>query len=84
MIRQQYARGSGVVIDLCRAHGIWFDPQELHQILDWIGRGGHLQKWESLTYQEQQPKPTTERAIENALDDAFLSMVSNLSRRILD
>lgn len=40
MSRQQYARGSGVVIDLCREHGIWFDAEELQQILDWIARGG--------------------------------------------
>ncbi|MDP6558037.1 MAG: zf-TFIIB domain-containing protein [Pirellulaceae bacterium] len=44
MHRQQYARGSGVIIDVCREHGIWFDEQELQQILDWTVRGGTRKK----------------------------------------
>lgn len=44
MNRQQYARGCGVVIDICFQHGIWFDDQELHQVLDWIARGGRRKK----------------------------------------
>lgn len=40
MTRQQYAHGSGVVIDICRQHGIWFDADELQQTLAWIARGG--------------------------------------------
>jgi len=40
MHRQQYARRSGVIIDVCRDHGIWFDAEELQQILDWTARGG--------------------------------------------
>lgn len=43
MSRRQYARGSGVVIDVCRDHGIWFDPEELHQVLRWIADGGRTQ-----------------------------------------
>jgi predicted RNA-binding Zn-ribbon protein involved in translation (DUF1610 family) len=40
MARRQYAKSSGVVIDVCRDHGIWFDPEELHQVLQWIAEGG--------------------------------------------
>lgn len=40
MNRRQYAVGSGVIVDVCREHGIWFDDQELAQIVDWIARGG--------------------------------------------
>jgi Zn-finger nucleic acid-binding protein len=40
MSRRQYARGSGIIIDICRDHGIWFDADELQQVLDWIARGG--------------------------------------------
>ena len=43
MPRQHYGRGSGVIVDLCRGHGLWFDANELPRILDWIRRGG-LQK----------------------------------------
>jgi Zn-finger nucleic acid-binding protein len=40
MARKQYAPGSGIIIDFCREHGIWFDSEELHHVLDWILKGG--------------------------------------------
>ena len=40
MARKQYAPGSGIIIDFCREHGIWFDSEELHHVLDWISKGG--------------------------------------------
>jgi Zn-finger nucleic acid-binding protein len=42
MHRRQYAHGSGVILDVCRDHGVWFDADELPQVLAWI-RGGGLQ-----------------------------------------
>jgi Zn-finger nucleic acid-binding protein len=43
MLRRHYGRRSGIVIDVCRKHGIWFDSEELPRILDWIRRGGLAQ-----------------------------------------
>lgn len=43
MNRENFARISGVIIDTCRDHGIWFDPGEIEKIMDFIARGG-LQK----------------------------------------
>jgi hypothetical protein len=40
MNRRQYARGSGIIIDVCRKQGMWFDAEELAAVLDWISRGG--------------------------------------------
>jgi len=40
MYRRNYARKSGVVIDVCKHHGIWFDADELPRILAWIHEGG--------------------------------------------
>lgn len=40
MVRRNYAHDSGVVIDLCREHGIWFDADELASILAWLRAGG--------------------------------------------
>ena len=40
MLRQNYGRRSGVVIDLCKSHGVWLDDRELAQILSWIRDGG--------------------------------------------
>jgi Zn-finger nucleic acid-binding protein len=46
MNRSNFARISGVIIDSCRGHGIWFDPDELEKIMDFIAHGG-LQKAKS-------------------------------------
>src|SRR5262249_36118624 len=40
MNRFNFGRVSGVIIDACRDHGIWFDAEALTRILDWIHRGG--------------------------------------------
>ncbi len=40
MNRQNYGRRSGVILDLCRDHGVWFDHQELAQVLTWIRDAG--------------------------------------------
>jgi hypothetical protein len=40
MNRVNYGRVSGVIIDACKEHGIWFDAEGLTRILDWIHKGG--------------------------------------------
>ncbi|MEL7060395.1 MAG: zinc ribbon domain-containing protein [Acidobacteriota bacterium] len=40
MHRQNYGKRSGVIVDVCREHGVWFDDQELQGILGWIRDGG--------------------------------------------
>jgi Zn-finger nucleic acid-binding protein len=40
MNRANFARCSGVIIDLCRNHGIWFDRDELSRIIEFIQSGG--------------------------------------------
>jgi hypothetical protein len=40
MNRLNYGRVSGVIIDACKDHGIWFDAEALTRILDWIHKGG--------------------------------------------
>jgi Zn-finger nucleic acid-binding protein/ribosomal protein L40E len=40
MHRRNYAGSSGVIIDFCREHGVWFDAEELPRILAWIRSGG--------------------------------------------
>ena len=40
MNRQNYAHLSGVVLDLCKTDGIWFDQDELRQVLAFIEGGG--------------------------------------------
>ncbi len=40
MNRRNFGRRSGVVVDTCKEHGIWFDAQELGDILKWLRAGG--------------------------------------------
>lgn len=40
MNRVNFVRVSGILIDRCRDHGIWFDATELDAVLRWIKLGG--------------------------------------------
>jgi Zn-finger nucleic acid-binding protein len=40
MTRINFERVSGILIDRCRDHGIWFDATELDGVLRWIKLGG--------------------------------------------
>ena len=42
MNRINFARCSGVIVDVCRGHGTWFDRDELSEIIQFI-RGGGLE-----------------------------------------
>jgi Zn-finger nucleic acid-binding protein/ribosomal protein L32 len=43
MNRQNFARVSGVVVDVCRGHGVWFNEGELRRIVEFI-RGGGMER----------------------------------------
>jgi Zn-finger nucleic acid-binding protein len=40
MVRRNFRRISGVLIDVCRDHGVWLDAGELEQIRCFIANGG--------------------------------------------
>lgn len=40
MNRINFARWSGVIVDVCKRHGTWFDRDELRQIVEFIRGGG--------------------------------------------
>lgn len=42
MNRINFARCSGVIVDTCKGHGLWFDRDELSRIVEFI-RGGGLE-----------------------------------------
>jgi Zn-finger nucleic acid-binding protein len=42
MNRMNFARCSGVIVDVCKGHGTWFDRDELSHIVEFI-RGGGLE-----------------------------------------
>ena len=41
MVRQNFGAGkSRVIVDICGEHGVWFDNDELAQLLAWVREGG--------------------------------------------
>jgi Zn-finger nucleic acid-binding protein len=40
MNRTNYGRISGVILDTCKSHGVWFDKDELRRVLEFIQKGG--------------------------------------------
>lgn len=40
MNRMNYAHHSGIILDICRNHGIWLDRDELRKIIEFIRAGG--------------------------------------------
>jgi Zn-finger nucleic acid-binding protein len=40
MNRMNFARCSGVIVDVCKKHGTWFDRDELSSIVEFISDGG--------------------------------------------
>ena len=40
MTRRNFAQVSGVILDVCRAHGVWLDHSELEKVLAFIRDGG--------------------------------------------
>ena len=40
MNRVNFARCSGVVVDVCKGHGTWFDRDELQRIIEFVRAGG--------------------------------------------
>jgi len=37
---KNFARCSGVIVDICKGHGTWFDRDELSRIVEFIRAGG--------------------------------------------
>ncbi len=60
MHRKNYGRGSGVIIDICTQHGIWFDHGELDTIIRWIKSGGLIKSKEREKIREAQQQQTRE------------------------
>jgi Zn-finger nucleic acid-binding protein len=43
MNRINFAHCSGIIIDVCKKHGTWFDRDEMRRVIEFI-RGGGMEK----------------------------------------
>lgn len=64
MNRVNFARCSGVVVDICRGHGTWFDRDELSRIVEFIQSGGlqTSRKKEKIELEEERRRLQQEQA----------------------
>ncbi len=60
MHRRNWGGASGVVVDSCKGHGLWFDASELEAILGWIRAGGEARVAER-SREEQRQRERLER-----------------------
>jgi Zn-finger nucleic acid-binding protein len=38
--RVNFAKSSGIIVDLCKAHGVWLDADELRRVVEFLRAGG--------------------------------------------
>lgn len=55
MNRNNFARASGVIVDLCKQHGVWFDAEELPRIIEFVRKGGldHARQKEKIQIEDE-------------------------------
>lgn len=93
MNRVNFAQRSGVVVDVCRNHGTWFDLNELQQIVLFIRSGG----LKAARQREKSDLAAERRRMEAArvtagkdydppvsTDLGMLSLIASASRGLLD
>jgi Zn-finger nucleic acid-binding protein len=66
MNRVNFAHASGVILDICKRDGVWFDRDELHRIVDFIRAGGleasrerDIEQWKTGKHRKASIIPST-------------------------
>jgi len=96
MNRINFARCSGVIVDVCKGHGTWFDRDELSRIVEFIRAGGleasrakekaELEEERRLLRQEQLAKDLREPRLGAHSEESLLGIASarSLLKILLD
>src|SRR5262245_24091464 len=68
MMRKNFGRSSGVIVDICTPHGVWFDRGELPRVLAFVEAGGlELTKQREALEKVDQERAERMRAFEERL-----------------
>lgn len=71
MNRRNFGRRSGVIVDVCHAHGTWFDADELPRVIEFVRSGGldeaYRREREELERQKREDQATRRAAATEAL-----------------
>jgi Zn-finger nucleic acid-binding protein len=73
MNRNNFAHSSGVIIDLCKQHGAWFDADELPKIVEFIRKGGmeHERQRELAELKDERSRLRDELRTQQQQDERF-------------
>jgi Zn-finger nucleic acid-binding protein len=61
MMPRGFGKGSGIMLDVCREHGVWFDHRELEAVTRWIethGESTDVIRKKDLNYGRESASPT--------------------------
>lgn len=63
MNRNNFAKVSGIIIDTCKDHGVWFDADEMPKIIEFIRKGGmeYSRQKEMASIEDQKQQLRNER-----------------------
>ena len=80
MNRFNFGHTSGVIIDKCADHGVWFDRDELRRIVDYIQQGGldlarQQDEWKET---EKARETAAQQRVDNIADSFAMSDPNNL------
>ena len=84
MRRAGYAKRSGVVVDICRHHGVWLDNGELVHLLEWTKAGGReLQKEPAPdvpleAFARTRPEKSVWRQADSSVDDVLQGLLGKV------
>jgi len=80
MNRANFARCSGVIIDLCKRHGVWFDRDELSRIIEFIREGGlELSRTKEKMQLEEERRRLEQLRTETQRTEAFFDTEHNIT-----
>ncbi len=84
MHRLNFGRKSGIILDSCRPHGLWFDANELDAVVRWIRTGGESETRRRAALGK--PRPTLETAWSRSAtgSGSLLEVLGWVVDRILD
>lgn len=84
MNRMNFARCSGVIVDVCKKHGTWFDRDELSRIVQFIHDGGlnASRAKEKMEIAEERERLRQEQLAASLHRPAALGIVDEQDRRL--
>ena len=92
MTRTNFARYSGVIIDVCHLHGIWFDANELQRIVKFIQEGGldlaRTREQEALTEERRRleaarSSPTSDYSVQSSGPTDMADLIFDVGTTVL-